>query len=86
MLKRRLNACRISAKYLAPKVNILQDYTDSKEGNNVPSDESTVFKLYTIKRSCILFAIVTFKLWSTDQSENPQRFIRELQRVSKKSV
>lgn len=86
MLKHRLNAYRISTKFLVPEVNILQDYANSKEGNNVPSDESTVFKLYTFKGSCILFVIVTFKLWSTDKSENPQRFIRELQRVTKKPV
>lgn len=62
MLKRRLNAYRISTKVLAPKVNNLQDYADIKEGKNLSSEESTVFKILAFKRGSILFAIVTFKL------------------------
>lgn len=45
MLKRRLNAYRISTKLLAPKVNILQHYADTTEGKNLSSEESPVFKI-----------------------------------------
>lgn len=51
----------------------------------MPSVESTFFKLFTFKRGSILFATETFKLWSIDQSENPQRFFRELQIIDKKA-
>lgn len=62
MLKQRLNAYRISAKILAPKLNILQSYADTKEGKNLSSEESTVFKILTTKRGYIVFATMTFKL------------------------
>lgn len=62
MLKQRLNAYRISTEILPPKVNILQDYADIKGGENLSSEESTVFKIFGFKRGYILFAIVTFKL------------------------
>ena len=78
MLKWRLNAYRISTKILAPKVNILQDYADNKEGKNLSSEESVEFKILAFERVYILFAIVTSKLRSIDQSENPQTFLREL--------
>lgn len=76
MLKRRLNAYRISTKILAPKVNMLEEYADTKEGKNLSPEESILFKILAFKRGYTLFAIVTFKLWSIDQSENPQRFLR----------
>lgn len=50
MLKWRLNAYRISAKIVAPKVNNLQDYADTEEDKNLSSEESFVFNILALKR------------------------------------